>query len=95
MHTRYAHWCQQAARTNERRLGDLKKSRNISPEAASLVGKIRNSCLRGDNQAANDARRDLRATLLGEHIQREIAKLPPLTDAQRDRLAAMLRGAAV
>jgi hypothetical protein len=37
------------------------------------------------------ARRNLRAEQLAVHVAREVAKAPPLTDAQRDRIAALLR----
>ena len=40
------------------------------------------------------ARRELRAAMLAEHIKRTVAEAPPLTDAQRDRLAALLRAPA-
>jgi hypothetical protein len=36
-------------------------------------------------------RRDLRAAELEEHVQRIVDAFPPLTDEQRDRLAALLR----
>lgn len=39
-----------------------------------------------------DARRDLRATRLAEHIARVVDEAPPLTPEQRDRLAVILRG---
>lgn len=37
-----------------------------------------------------DARRDLRAAKLRDHIRRVVDDLPPLTDAQRAELAALL-----
>lgn len=39
-----------------------------------------------------NARRDLRAARLAEHIAKAVAQAPPLTDAQRDRLTGLLRG---
>ena len=42
-------------------------------------------------QAVDAAVLDLREQMLTEHIQREVAKGPPLTDQQRARLAALLR----
>ena len=44
----------------------------------------------GDTEALDDARRNLRAARLEDHIRREVALAPPLTDAQRSRLAAIL-----
>jgi len=39
-----------------------------------------------------DARRNLRAERLADHIAKVVAEAPPLTQEQRDRLAALLRG---
>jgi hypothetical protein len=41
-----------------------------------------------------DARRDLAAANLEQYIERVVAEAPPLTAEQRDKLAAILRGAA-
>lgn len=38
-------------------------------------------------------RRDLAAAKLEEHVSRVVADAPPLTAEQRDRIAALLRGA--
>lgn len=40
------------------------------------------------------ARRDLAAAKLEEHIERALASAPPLSDAQRERLASILSGGA-
>lgn len=40
-----------------------------------------------------DARRNLRALKLEEYIKEQVAAAPPLTEAQRDRLAVLLRPA--
>lgn len=40
------------------------------------------------------ARRDLRAARLEDYVARVVAEAPPLTEAQRDRIAALLRGVA-
>lgn len=45
-----------------------------------------------DDPEVLDARRDLRAERLADHISRVVDEAPPLTDAQRDRLASLLRG---
>ena len=39
-----------------------------------------------------DARRNLRAARLADYIQRTVDAAPPLTPAQRDRLALLLQG---
>lgn len=39
-----------------------------------------------------EARRNLRAARLAEHIEKVVAQAPPITDAQRDRLAVLLYG---
>lgn len=42
-----------------------------------------------------NARRDLRAERLAEHIAKVVDDAPPLTPEQRDRLAVILRGGRV
>jgi hypothetical protein len=39
-----------------------------------------------------EARRNLRALRLEEHVAKVVASAPPLTAEQRDRIAAILRG---
>lgn len=51
------------------------------------------------SRAADDpeycaARRDLAATSIAEYAKKVVAKAPPLTAEQRDRIAAILRGGA-
>lgn len=48
-----------------------------------------------DDPELVDARRNLRAERLAEHIRRTVEVAPPLTPEQRDRLALLLRGGAV
>jgi hypothetical protein len=43
-------------------------------------------------EAAEVERRDYYATALGDHIREVVAKAPPLSTEQRDRLAVLLRG---
>lgn len=38
-----------------------------------------------------EARRDLAAATLEQHVRRVVAEAPPLTEAQRDRIASLLR----
>lgn len=40
------------------------------------------------------ARRDHAAEKLAEYVERTVAEAPPLTPAQRDRIAVLLRGSA-
>ncbi len=47
-----------------------------------------------DDPEILDARRDLRAARLEEHVRKVVADWPPLTDEQLDRLAGLLRGGA-
>lgn len=44
-----------------------------------------------DDPALVDARRELRAARLEEHIRRVVAEAPPFTPEQRARLAILLR----
>lgn len=44
-----------------------------------------------DAAVVTEARRDLRAANLADHIRRVVNEAPPLTDEQRARLAALLR----
>jgi excisionase family DNA binding protein len=46
---------------------------------------------RADDKDLPDAKRDLAAETLAEHVARVIAQAPPLTDEQRTRIAALLR----
>jgi hypothetical protein len=39
-----------------------------------------------------EARRSLRAERLAEHVRKVVETSPPLTPAQRDRIASILRG---
>jgi len=49
-----------------------------------------NAVLRGDVAAAAEAKRSLNATRLEEYIRRVVNDAPPLTNEQRNRLAAIL-----
>jgi hypothetical protein len=44
-----------------------------------------------DDPALVNARRNLRALRLEEHVLRVLSDLPPLTDEQCERIAALLR----
>lgn len=47
-----------------------------------------------DDPDLTEARRNLRALRLEEHVREILAKAPPLTDEQRDRIAGLLRAGA-
>jgi hypothetical protein len=47
-----------------------------------------------DDPELVDARRNMRAERLADHIRRTVDAAPPLTAEQRDRLALLLRGGA-
>jgi len=49
---------------------------------------------RPDDPDLVEARRDLAAERLASHVARVVAEAPPLTEQQRDRVAAILRGSA-
>lgn len=44
-----------------------------------------------DSPLVADARRDLRAARLADYVERVVSIAPPLTDEQRDRVAALLK----
>lgn len=44
-----------------------------------------------DDPELVEARRNLRALRLEEYVTRVVAEAPPLTDEQRERIAALLR----
>jgi hypothetical protein len=48
----------------------------------------------GRHDEAVEARRDLAAAVLEDHIKRTVDAAPPLTTEQRSRLALLLRGTA-
>lgn len=64
----------------------------ISPEAARHRSRLGYAVQHNNHERAKEARRDLRATLLYEHVKRTLRELPPLTEEQRDRVAALLQG---
>jgi hypothetical protein len=45
-----------------------------------------------DDPELLNARRDLKAARLADHIRKTVDEAPPLTDAQRARLAGLLSG---
>lgn len=66
----------------------------IDPEVARTRSAVGVASRARDPEAISEARRDHAAAKLAAVIQRTVDSAPPLTDAQRDRLALLLRGAA-
>jgi len=66
----------------------------VSHEVAHHRARLGSAVANGDALAASIARRDLRAVLLREYVERTIAELPPLTDRQCDIVARLLRPSA-
>lgn len=56
-------------------------------KARSLLG---NATRRGDDEATNEARRDLAAAKIAAYVEKVVADAPPLTDEQRDRLSSII-----
>jgi len=53
---------------------------------------IANTAKNNPDVDLTELRRQYKAERLGEHIARVVAEAPPLSPAQRDRLALLLRG---
>lgn len=68
-------------------------SRNISPAVARARGRVAGLSRDRDplDPSYLDARRELAALTLEEHVARVVAAAPPLTDEQAERIAARLR----
>lgn len=63
----------------------------ISAELAHHRARRARAVQQGDTEAAEKAARDLRAEKLAEHIKSVVDAMPPLTEQQRSRLAALLQ----
>lgn len=61
-----------------------------SEKRLSLAGKVAQASRAGRD--TTELQRDLAAQKIEDHIKAVVAAAPPLTDAQRDRLAALLQG---
>lgn len=67
----------------------------VSPEVAHLRAVIANASMRGDLATVRDAKRDLAALLIEQHITRvALADASPFTDEQRARLVDVINGGA-
>ena len=65
----------------------------LSPAAKSARGRIAalSRSRESDDPDLQAAHRDLRAERLASHVTEVVASAPPLTDEQRERIAALLR----
>ena len=63
-------------------------SSEVAHHRARVAGYVRHG------SDADEARRDLRAAKLKEHIKRAVDEMPPFTDEQLAALAAIIRGGA-
>lgn len=65
----------------------------LSPAANRERGKIAafSRSRQPDDPELVEARRNLRALRLQDHVERVLAQAPPLTDEQCERIAALLR----
>jgi hypothetical protein len=68
----------------------------LSKAAAHHRAKLANLCRdrQPDDPEIATARLNLRAEMLAAHVAEVVAKAPPLTAEQRDRIAAILRAGA-
>ena len=64
-----------------------------SSAARSLQGQV--AAARRWGRDSLDLDRDYAAERLAEYVERTLAAAPPLTPAQRDRIAVLLRGGAI
>ena len=65
----------------------------MSPEvlkARSRLATKSRSAVRATDTEITEAKRDLAAAKIADYVQRVVATCPPLTDGQRDRIAALL-----
>ncbi len=66
----------------------------LSPAARKQRTKIAHAVQRGDMEAAEQARREFKAIKAEDYIKALVDSAPPLSPADRDRLASLLQGAA-
>ncbi len=70
----------------------MRRTRTVDPDVARLRARI--GGIRKHHPAADTTElgRDLAAAKLANYIRKTVDAAPPLTPAQRDRLALLLRG---
>ena len=66
---------------------------SASSTTRSLQGQF--AAARRWGRDSHDLERDYAAERLAEHVAKVVAQAPPLTPAQRDRIAVLLRGGAI
>lgn len=66
----------------------------LSPEVAHLRAVIANASMRGDLETVRNAKRDLAALRMEQHISAVLADTPPFTDEQRARIVDVINGGA-
>lgn len=62
----------------------------MSSDILSARSRVAVAVRQRDAEAERDARRDLAAAKLEAYAARVVAEAPPLTEAQRDRITALL-----
>lgn len=62
----------------------------MSSDILAARSRVALAVRRRDPEAERDARRDLAAAKLEAYAARVVAEAPPLTEAQRDRITALL-----
>lgn len=65
---------------------------DLAESRAEIARAGRHARRTGDSSALDAARAEYRALKLEDHIARTIESWPPLSEAQRARLASLLRG---
>ena len=66
---------------------------HLTPEARRLRGQLAINRRHGND--TTEIERDYAAETLAEHVARVLSTAPKLTDGQRDRITALLRGGAL
>lgn len=65
----------------------------VAHQRAKIAGLSRDR--KPDDPQLVEARRNLRAEMLAEHVRKVVDQAPPLSTEQRHRIAALLRGVSV
>ncbi|WP_375476988.1 hypothetical protein [uncultured Jatrophihabitans sp.] len=71
------------------RSGKSASAGNASPRVRHLRSQVAAAARHGGD--ATDAKRELVMTTLEAYVRRVVESAPPLTDAQRERIATLLR----
>ncbi|WP_064443350.1 hypothetical protein [Rhodococcus sp. YH3-3] len=65
-----------------------------SRKSRSIAGTLGRTIQHHPDADVSDLRRDLAASRIEDHIAAQLAKAPPLTAEQRERITGLLRGSA-